>query len=74
MRTVLLDGSTGNNADLPEIDGVVDFRPGQFFVTVFGFRAVGHWRGILGVGKVRKVKELKVEGERLKEFPTQRIH
>ena len=37
MRPVLLDGAAGQDADLAQIDGVVDLGPGQFFVAVFRF-------------------------------------
>lgn len=33
---VLFDGSARHDTDLLQIDGIVDFRPGQFFVAVLG--------------------------------------
>ena len=42
VRSVLFDGAAGQNADLAEIDGIIDFRPGEFFVAVFGFGSVVH--------------------------------
>ena len=39
MRAMLFDGATGNDADLAEINGIIDLRPGEFFVAVFGFGA-----------------------------------
>jgi hypothetical protein len=35
MRTVLFDRSAGHNADFAKFERVIDFRPGQLFVTVF---------------------------------------
>ena len=42
MRAVLLDGAAGHDADLAQLDGVVDLGPGQFFVAVLGRGAAGH--------------------------------
>ena len=42
MRTVLLNGSTGQDADFTEVDGVIDLRPGEFLVSVFGYSSTTH--------------------------------
>ena len=42
VRPVLLDGSARHDANLAQLDGVVDLRPGQFFVAIFGFSTGGH--------------------------------
>jgi hypothetical protein len=39
---VLLDGAARQDADLAEIDSVVDFGPGQFFVTILGSGTAWH--------------------------------
>ena len=36
VRPVLLDGAAGHDADLAQLDGVVDLGPGQFLVAVLG--------------------------------------
>ena len=36
MRPMLLDRAARHDADLAQIDGVVDLGPGQFFVAIFG--------------------------------------
>ena len=41
VRPVLLDGAARDDADLAQLDGVVDLRPGQLLVTVLLGRA-GH--------------------------------
>ena len=41
-KTVLLDGATGHDANLSQIDGVVDFGPGEFFVTELIHGTAGH--------------------------------
>ena len=33
--SMLLDRTTRKNANLAKIDGVIDFRPGQFLVSIF---------------------------------------
>ena len=35
VRPVLLDGAAGHEADLAQLDGVVDLGPGQLLVAVF---------------------------------------
>ena len=42
VRPVLLDGAARHDADLAQLDGVVDLGPGQFLVAVFGRGAAGH--------------------------------
>jgi hypothetical protein len=42
VRAMLLDCAAGQDTDFAEIDGVVDLRPGQFFVAVFGFGSIAH--------------------------------
>ncbi len=39
VRSMLLDGAAGHNAHFAQLDGVVDFGPGQFFVAEFGLSA-----------------------------------
>ena len=41
VRSVLLDGAARDDADLAELDRVVDLRPGQLCVAIFLCRA-GH--------------------------------
>src|SRR5687768_10660624 len=36
VRTVLLDGPAGDDAHLAQINRIVDLRPGELFVAVFG--------------------------------------
>ena len=43
VRAVLLDGPAGHDADFAQLDGVVDFRPGQFFVAILGLEHGGAW-------------------------------
>ena len=50
---MLLDGPARHDADLAQIDGVVDLGPGQFLVAVFGPRAAhGVLRGFARLGRV----------------------
>src|SRR5205814_6112193 len=42
MRPMLLDGAAGHQADLAQLDGVVDLGPSEFFVAIFGGGATGH--------------------------------
>ena len=42
VRAVLLDGAARHDADLAQIDGVVDLGPGQFFVAVLGGGSARH--------------------------------
>jgi len=42
VMPVLFNGPTGYDADLSYIDGIVDLRPGEFFVAIFGFSAARH--------------------------------
>ena len=46
---VLLDRAARDDADLVGTDRIVDFRPGQFLVTVLGSGSTGH-RLVLGSG------------------------
>ena len=43
MLPMLLDGPAGKNADLAQVNGVVDLGPGEFFVTVLFSDAVNDW-------------------------------
>src|SRR5579872_2623660 len=43
MRAVLLHCADGQHADAIAGDGLPDFRPGEFFVSVFG----SHWLSIV---------------------------
>src|SRR6476469_6054593 len=44
MVPVLLDCAAGDDADLAELNGVVDLGPGQLLVTVLGPRSATHRR------------------------------
>src|SRR4051794_12841433 len=44
MMPVLLDGAARHQAYLPHVDGIIDLRPGQFFVAVFG--CCSAWHGV----------------------------
>jgi hypothetical protein len=46
---VLFDGAAGDDADLAQFDGIVDLRPRQFFVAVFGSGTSSH--GMILVAK-----------------------
>ena len=45
MRAVLLDGTARKDADLAQLDGVVDLGPGEFLVAIFRFCLAGHGEG-----------------------------
>jgi hypothetical protein len=42
MVSVLLDGTTWDDADLAKIDSVINLWPGQFSVSIFRFRVAAH--------------------------------
>ena len=48
---LLFDGAAREDADLAEVDGVVDFGPGQFLVTVFGRGAAWHKNSLHSFGE-----------------------
>jgi hypothetical protein len=49
MRAVLFHGAARHDADFAELDGVIDFRPGEFFVAEFsGGAAHGFNNGLTG--------------------------
>lgn len=57
VRPVLLDGPARHDADLLQVDGVVDLRPGELLIAVFGRCAahgtfLGNFRRWGGVGTV----------------------
>ena len=62
VRPVLLDGAARQDADLAQLDRVVDLGPGQFLVTIFGRGSA--WHGLLlGDGRFwRQVKEVRLAG------------
>ena len=47
VRPVLLDRAAGDDADLAQLDGVVDLGPGQFLVAVFSRGSTGHDGSVL---------------------------
>ena len=45
MRAMLLDRAARQDADLAQLDRVVDLGPGEFLVAIFGRCLAGHDEG-----------------------------